>query len=248
MTKHAAAHILSVLDRCCDAYTFPMLDNGYVYLAATRLSLYRSDEDWAMVIEVFGFSPRLGLPDIHVSTFGSRLHERDAPQDYRSAEAYENYLAQHPHDDHQFFEPIDKGAWQDADNSELVAVTPATVVVRGRAMTTPPRDAYAGYGIDLADPDRVEVFELCRYLAAVECDLVLATPVEQRVSVRPEMTTLLQLDDWHHPDVVDDAARPSGSETFQQLARVLETGDVGLYRPTAPTNTYWKNWPDGGTL
>ena len=37
MTKHAAANILSVLDRCCDTYTFPMLDNGYVYLAATRL-------------------------------------------------------------------------------------------------------------------------------------------------------------------------------------------------------------------
>jgi len=33
--------ILSILDDCCDAFTFPMLDNGYVYLAATRLSLYR---------------------------------------------------------------------------------------------------------------------------------------------------------------------------------------------------------------
>ena len=25
--------ILSILDDCCDAFTFPMLDNGYVYLA-----------------------------------------------------------------------------------------------------------------------------------------------------------------------------------------------------------------------
>ena len=246
--KDGAAYILSVLDRCCNAFTFPMLDNGYVYLAATRLSLHRSDEDWAMVIEVFGFSPRSGLPDLHVSTFGSRLHQRDAPQDYKSVEAYENYLAQHPHDDHRFFHPIDEGAWQDSDNSELVAIAPATVIVRGRAMTPPLRDAYARHGIDLATPDHVEVFELCRYLAAVERNLVLATPAEQRVSVRPEMTTLLELDDWHHPDVVDAAARPSGSETLQQLAQVLETGDVGLYRPTAPPNTHWKNWPDGGTL
>jgi hypothetical protein len=53
----ASAHeILRILDSCCDAYTFPMLDNGYVYLAATRLSLFRSPRDWAMVIEVFGFS------------------------------------------------------------------------------------------------------------------------------------------------------------------------------------------------
>jgi hypothetical protein len=55
--------ILAVLDRSCNAFTFPMLDNEYVYLAATRLSLYRTAAVWAMVIEVFGFSPRAGLPD-----------------------------------------------------------------------------------------------------------------------------------------------------------------------------------------
>jgi hypothetical protein len=72
--------ILSMLDRCCDAYTFPMLHNGYVYLAGTRLSLYRSATDWAMVIEVFGFSPRSEVPDTHIHTFASRLHGRDAPE------------------------------------------------------------------------------------------------------------------------------------------------------------------------
>ncbi len=47
--------ILSVLDGCCDSFSFPMLDNGYVYLAATQLALYRSVTNWAMVVEVFGF-------------------------------------------------------------------------------------------------------------------------------------------------------------------------------------------------
>ena len=70
--------VLTVLDRCCDAFTFPMLDNGYVYLAATRLSLFRTAADWAMVIEVFGFSPRSGLPDTHIHTFASSLYDRDA--------------------------------------------------------------------------------------------------------------------------------------------------------------------------
>ncbi len=78
--EHGA--ILSVLDRCCDDFKFPMLDNGYVYLAATRLSLYRSAVDWAIVIEVFGFSPRTGIPDTHVSTFASRLGDRDPPEQY----------------------------------------------------------------------------------------------------------------------------------------------------------------------
>lgn len=74
-----ASDILQMLDICCDAFSFPMLDNGYVYLAATRLSLHRSDEDWAMVIEVFGFSPRAGLPDTFIHTFASRLAIAIAP-------------------------------------------------------------------------------------------------------------------------------------------------------------------------
>ncbi|ARD22194.1 hypothetical protein SJ2017_1891 [Shewanella japonica] len=47
--------ILEVLDACAEEFTFPVLDNGYVYLAATRMSAYRSDDEWAIVIEVFGF-------------------------------------------------------------------------------------------------------------------------------------------------------------------------------------------------
>jgi hypothetical protein len=53
--RWTATEILQILDECCDNFTFPMLDNGYVYPAATRLSLYRTPEDWAMVIEVFGY-------------------------------------------------------------------------------------------------------------------------------------------------------------------------------------------------
>ena len=52
--------ILNQLDRCNAEYTFPMLDNGYVYLAGTKLTAYRDDECWAIVIEVIGFSYRGG--------------------------------------------------------------------------------------------------------------------------------------------------------------------------------------------
>jgi hypothetical protein len=114
-----ANEILSILDRCCDAFTFPMLDNGYVYLAGTRLSLYRTVENWAMVIEVFGFSPRSGLPDTHIHTFASTLHNRDAPERYAKREAYDNYLANNPHNESRFFYPIDAGVWQDPRTTSL---------------------------------------------------------------------------------------------------------------------------------
>jgi hypothetical protein len=240
--------ILSVLDRCCDAFTFPMLDNGYIYLAGTRLSLYRSVTDWAMVIEVFGFSPRAGLPDTCIQTFASRLHDRDPPERYVNREAYERYLANNPHNDSRFIFPVHEGPWQDAENGEFVAENATEVMVREQALSLPPLDQYARHGVLLEQAPRVQVFELCRFLADIARDQVLATPRERRVSVLPDMVQILQLEEWHHPNVVDEQDRPSGSETFQQLAQVLATADVGLYRPSRPANTHWRNWPEGGRL
>ena len=239
--------ILSVLDRCCGRYMFPMLDNGYVYLAATRLSLYRSLADWALVIEVFGFSPRSDCPDTMIYTFASRLHERNRPEHYVKREAYERYLADNPHNEMRSAFPIEGGAWQDAEDVCLVASNAIEVVVRGQALRLPNLDEYERHGVSLERPPRVQVFELCRLLADVAPERVLATRQEQRISVMPEMSQLLQLEEWHHPNVRIDEL-PSESETFQQLAEVLATGDVEHYRPWRPPNTHWSNWPESGRL
>ena len=241
------ATILSILDRCCEEFSFPMLDNGYFYLAAARLSLFRSATDWALVFELFGFSPRVGTPDTHVQTFASRLHNRDKPKDYVDREAYQNYLANNPHNEYRSFYPVAEGAWQDEDNLQLVARDAKEVVVRKKAIPLPKRQEYGRHGIELGQRSRVRVFELCRYLADVARQRVLATPRERRVSVRPEMKQILRIDEWHHPDLVNDE-RPGDSETFRQLARVLATGDASHYRPSRAPNTHWRNWPEGGRL
>ena len=129
--------ILSVLDRCCDQFTFPILDNGYVYLAGTRLSLYRSAVDWAIVIEVFGFSPGAGLPDTCIYSFASRLHNRQRPDQYVSRAAYEMYLAGNPHNEFRSTSPIDEGPWQDAEDLESVAEDATEVVVGNQAIPLP---------------------------------------------------------------------------------------------------------------
>lgn len=241
------ADILAILDECAESFTFPILDNGYVYLAATRLSLHRSVSNWAIVIEVFGFSPRAGLPDIHVYTFANQLHARNSAEEYVSVDAYKQYLTSNPHNESRFFHPIDAGAWLDAEDGEFVAEDATDVVVRGQPLAIPATYQYANHGIELATPPRVQVFELCRFLSAVASDLVLATPQERRVNVQPDMVEILQLDAWHHPDLAGDE-RPSGSKTFQQLAHALATGDVNVYRPSQPPNTHWRNWPEGGSL
>lgn len=240
--------ILSVLDCCCDSYKFPMLDNGYVYLAATRLALYRSKVDWAMVIEVFGFSPREGLPNSYIQTFASRLCDRRKAANYVNQSAFELYLANNPNNEFRSIFPIEDGSWHDAENGEFVEERASTVLVRDQAIPLPSMREYADHGIELEQAPRVQVFELCRFLADAARERVLATPKERRVSVPPELEQVFQLEEWHHPNVVDDGDRPSGSETFQQLSQVLATGDVSLYRPSQLPNTHWRNWPDGGRL
>jgi hypothetical protein len=79
--------ILDALDQCCESHSFLMLDNGYVYLVASRLSLFTSREDWALVIEIFGYSPRSGIPDTHVYTIGSRLRRARTQADFVSGKA-----------------------------------------------------------------------------------------------------------------------------------------------------------------
>ena len=181
--------ILSVLDRCCEACTFPMLDNGYVYLAATRLSLHRSVTNWAMVIEVFGFSPRAGLPDTSIHTFAERLHDRNRPESYVAREAYERYLANNPHNEFRSFFPIVQGPWQDAENDEFVAKNATEVMVRGSALSLPSFDQYLHHGVELEQAPRIQVFELCRLLADIAREQILATPQERRVSVAPDMNS-----------------------------------------------------------
>ena len=214
-----ADEVLAQLDEHAMGDGFPMLDNGYVYLAATRMSLHRSPSDWAMVFEVFGYSVRAGDPDLAVYTLIGSDHELD------------------------FFHPIDSDDWTDADD-----VTPATsqVVLRGEPVGLPAVEEYPAHGIELEAPPQPAVKDVCRYLAAVHRDRVLATTEERRTRLGPAFRELLVLDEWRHPDLGDE--RPSDLESFWQLAMVLETGDVTLYRRPEPPNTHWRHWPEGGTL
>ncbi|MEO8586682.1 MAG: hypothetical protein ABI584_11015 [Acidobacteriota bacterium] len=244
--QHSSKQILAILDACCETFTFPMLDNGYVYLAASRLSLFHSTTDWALVIEIFGYSPRGDNPDIHVHTFASRLHARDPREKFVSEQAYVNYLANYPNNDSRFFYPID-GSWQDEDNSELVSTYATHLSLRGASVAIPSVASFGAHGISLEEPGRIRVFELCRFLAATHRELVLGTSQERRVSIVSGMRQILQLEEWRHPDLISDEL-PSTSLSFQQLAEVLVTGDPSHYRGSEPSNTHWSNWPEGGTL
>lgn len=195
-----------------------------------------------MVFEVFGFMPRAEVPDVTTYTFGSTIANRTRARSM-NPEAWTAYLSKHPHDEQDTYWPLDD-VWI---TSEHVVDDATTVELRGRRLMLPSREQFARHGIELEDPERVHVYELCRFLADVARDDVLAKRDERRAHVPDELIQILVLDEWTHPDLAG-SQKPSKVESMRQLARVLETGDVNLYRPTTPPNTHWKHWPEGGTL
>ncbi len=237
--------VLKTLDSCAENFTFPVLDNGYVYLAATRMSAYRSDVDWAIVIEVFGFSPRSGDPDVQIYTFSSKLHDRNPLSNYVTEEAYDNYLKSNPYNESRFIYPVENNDWQNEEELEYVNAE-AVCTLRGREVTIPDVSLFQELGIELEE-ENLLTFEFCRYLAEKYRDSVLCTEAEKRVSILPEMKLILQLEQWNHPDV-SGGELPSSSETFKQVAVAIESGSAKSYQPCQKPNTHWKNWPEAGTL
>jgi hypothetical protein len=121
------------------------------------------------------------------------------------------------------------------------------LMLRGESLLTPDLAEYALHGVPLSSGTSVSVFELCRFLAVIHRDQVLASPRERRACIPDELGQILQLEEWRHPDLANSEP-PSSTETFQQLADVLESGEPSRYSPSGESNTHWANWPDGGTL
>ncbi len=80
------------------------------------------------------------------------------------------------------------------DYSEHLEEGALTFELRGRKISIPAISEFVTCGIKLADPPRINVFELCRWLAETHREEILASEEEQRISVLPAMQKILQLD------------------------------------------------------
>jgi hypothetical protein len=227
--------ILDQLDVCAREFTFPMLDNGYVYPVDQRMHIMRSDTMWMIVIEVFGFNPRAGgINGIQncLHLFGSDLHRVPGT-------ANEDFL--NPFDFPQMDVFYDEYQWE---------VNPKLdhLIIRGQRVPVDLRPKQlAAKGIKLIEPPKIDPAALLRSLVPEHRKLLLCTSDELNQRNPYGIPTVLVLDEWNHPDICGEEL-PSHSETFQMLGTVIETGRIEAYQPTLPANTHWSNWPEGGTL
>jgi hypothetical protein len=229
-----ADEILQQLDACAKQYTFPMLDNGYVYLVDTRLNAYRDATRWAMIIEIVGFSFRTGVPygmQVVLYCFGNCL--RRSP-----GTANEDFLWFVKEDAEKLI----------FDDESSIRPSATSIQIRDQ-MVSIPRDpeAWTKKGIVLQSPPAIQPYELMRVLVPEHRHLFLARDVELQQRIPTDLPLFLRLNEWNHPDLSGDSI-PSRSRTFQMLAEAITAGDHRLYRPTEPPNTHWSNWPESGTL
>jgi len=70
--------ILGQFDSAAKNFVFPMLDNGYVYPADVRLSIFRDEVRWLIIVEVLGvYVPKVSGCNVFqncLHLFGSDLH------------------------------------------------------------------------------------------------------------------------------------------------------------------------------
>jgi hypothetical protein len=228
--------ILTQLDYCAKVFEFPMLDNGYVYLADTRMSVYASQRNWAIIIEVLGYNPRAwktGGFDNCLYCFGNFLTSKNGTENAN------------------FLFPISDGV-----SAPLFAETQPEIInpfakdlkIRDTSFPIPNSpDDYASNGIILESPPSVHAFEFLRLLAVTYRDILLATEAELRARLAGNIPLMLQLNEWYHPDIVT-GAKPSENETFILIAEMIDKIDTGIYHPSKLPNTHWSKWKDGGTL
>ena len=233
--KYSAAEVLEQLDRCAGAYTFPVLDNAYVYPAETRMTLFRDPERWAIVIEVLGFNAHMGGTegiDDALYCFGNCLHRPPgiSPEDT--------------------LRPVSNGDSGPLFEEDGITIRreAADLRIRGSRVSLP-RDPehYLARRVLLEIPPDIQGFELLRGLLPEHREALLATEDELWARVPADLPQILRLDEWNHPDL-SEGDTPGESPTFRALARVLETGDPALYRPRRKPNTHWSRWPEGGVL
>lgn len=234
--QYCAKDILKQLDKCAEDFTFPMLDNGYVYPVHSKLSAYRDQKRWVLIIEIIGFNYRSGGHDgisNYLYIFGNCIDTNLGTNNSNFIYITNNSL-DFPSFDDEFKESLNPKA--------------KSFILRNKEIPiNKNRDFYTNKGIQLEKDDKIFIWEFLRGLEPKYNNNFVASEKEIRERIPTDLPKIMELTEWNHPDCADSEL-PSKNETFKQIAQVLETGKVNFYKPTRKPNNHWKNWLNGGTL
>jgi hypothetical protein len=227
-----ASEIMRELDEADRRNKFPSLLTYYPI--DVRLSAYRRDQHWALIIETF------------VSNQGCLRHESPLTYIY----CFGNSLLGKPRLFYSELKVTKDGPsgplFDLSEYDNLISPSATDMTIRDKVVpiTTNPA-AYVVAGIELRDATRVRCHELLRLIAPRNRRLFFATESEIIERIGESMPLLLRLDEWRHPEINEE---PYQCESFQMIAEAIAHNDPSLYQPTELPNTHWSNWPMAGTI
>jgi hypothetical protein len=240
MARFTQLDILNQLDRYAgkEEYQFPMFDHGYWYHVGARLSAYRDDCHWSILIEQFAYNPNgcgHGGIDVILSPFGNCLVPRPVP---------------HQVDYHR---PTEDGAeghtFVEEDNGAIyVSSTAQTIRVRGQLVPVDSDPAvYERHQIPLNDHPRIEPHDLMRLLYPEFREVVYLPDETLRRRLSADVPLVHRAYRWQHPRA-QQGELPSQSPSLVAIAQMLVSGRVFDFHDPGVDNIDWRNWPEGGSL
>lgn len=228
-----------IIQQLMEAFGAPGLHFPHLcvfYPVDARLSAYRSDAHWALVLEMLVFND--GPSGHECCATMLFCYGKDLPQSIgRSGSLH--VTGDGPSG--PLFDPIDI-------LGHFISPSASDMTIRRRvvAITTNPLE-FATAGIQLKWLPRIHGVELLRLLVPCHRRLFFATEAEIIERIGEPMPLLLRLDEWRHPDR-ERGETPADSETFQMIAEAIAHNDPLLYQPTLPPNTHWSNYPIAGVV
>lgn len=225
---------------------FPDLEDGYMYVAGSKIHLYALDRLWSVVFEINGYHTRQGESIASLFYFGNCLNLEVFEAAGRK---YISNLYQHTLISGDEFERIELQVDDDEEAFERIDPKTEVIQVNGQKVPFEPNRAkYVELGIqpDAHNPSGwIEFGEFMRYLHETDpAVLAVSDSIIERPFATP-LSKLMTIDKFHFHSVLDKTNCPSELETFQQIANVLESGDKGAWSPTLKANNDWRNWESG---
>ncbi len=228
--------ILHQLDTEAESYVFPMLDNGYYYHGDQKLTIFRDEKRWAILLEVLAYNN----------------HENNIDGITTISNFFGNCLTGwNDNDNFKFFASdngVDTFLYDETNYIPYLNNLATSIKIRETiVINTFDKEYYLSKGIELEFENKITPWEFLRGLIPEQSNLFWLTRQEISNKIPLDLPEFMTIKDWHHPNLVM-GEKPSETETFQQLADVIVAGDKNLYNTTEIKNTHWKNWPDGGSL
>lgn len=259
-------------------FNFPNLEHPYVYLADCRLNLFRDDEGhWVIATEILGYHTRGAgwAVALDISYLGNCLRQPEdtdpkynyytvLPLDSDSFNDTIDIEALQPKATSWNVRGVEVPLSHDKTDYEVEGITLKEIepgAIAGeevlRFMVARNRPLFRATDNELyrwipSTLKKILVLDEWHHKSFHQTRSPFENPqfllrFDQNNPVIAAMI-LEELKKSEHWNSVQWENRPSTYETWQQIARVLATGDTTIYNPSLPSNTHWRNWPEGGSM